>query len=149
MTATCREACCSVVQRLSVSELFERGFRRLRETACAIEGDARSDTEGNVARFSIDFADGRIQRVGFRSSSCATLVAYCELIAETVPTFSREIADGLTATQIINALPGVPPYKQQRAALAVAAFRDALSLIPDQPRDPYHESGLHLRNPAP
>src|SRR5262245_16508496 len=111
MTATCREACCCVVPRLSVSELFERGYRRLRETACAIKGNVCSDAEGNSARFSIDFADGRIQRVGFRSTSCATLIAYCELIAEIVPTFSREIADGLTAKQIVNALPGVPPYK--------------------------------------
>jgi len=31
MTAACREACCSVTPRFTVSELFERGFRRNRE----------------------------------------------------------------------------------------------------------------------
>ena len=30
ITAACREACCSVTPRLTVSELFERGFRRSR-----------------------------------------------------------------------------------------------------------------------
>ena len=38
MTATCREACCSVTPRLTVAELFERGFRRNREAPRAIAG---------------------------------------------------------------------------------------------------------------
>ena len=148
MTATCREACCSVMPRLTVSELFARGFRRRRDTPLAIEGDACSNDTGDFARFSLDVADGRIRAVGFRSSSCATLIAYCELIAETVPGFRREIADALTANELIESLPGVPAYKQDRAALALAAFRVALERIPNNQGEPDHESRLHLRNPA-
>lgn len=129
MTATCREACCNVTPRLSVSELFERGFRRLRDAPLAIEGDACSDAAGNFARFSVDVSGSRIKRVGFRVSSCATLIAYCELIAETVPGFHCEIARAMTVDEIVAALPGVPAYKHERAALAVAALRAALDLI--------------------
>jgi hypothetical protein len=100
MTATCREACCSVTPRLSVSELFERGFRRLRDAPLVIEGDACSDAAGNFARFSVDVSGSRIKRVGFRVSSCATLIAYCELIAETLPGFHCEIARAMTVDEL-------------------------------------------------
>lgn len=149
MTATCRQACCSAMPRLTVSELFERGFRRLREVPHAIEGDACSDAEGNFAHFSLDFANGRIQRVGFRSSSCATLIAYCELIAEVAAGFSHAIAREMTAKEIVDALPGVPAYKHERATLAVAAFRSALNSIPNEQGEHHHESSLHIRHPAP
>jgi NifU-like protein involved in Fe-S cluster formation len=127
MTATCREACCSVMPRHTVSELFERGFRRNRAAPLPIEGAQLTDAEGNAARFSIDVADGRIVDVGFRVTSCATLIAYCELIAEIVPGFGLEIARELTATNLVEALPGVPALKRERAVLAVAAFRAALA----------------------
>jgi len=130
MTATCRESCCSATSRLSVSELFERGFRRLRNAPLSIEGEVHSDPAGNFARFSLDVADGRIKSVGFRSSCCATLVAYCELIAESVPGARCEIAGVLTSREIIETLPGVPAYKHDRAVLAVAALRAALKVIP-------------------
>ena len=52
MTATCREACCSVTPRLTVAELFERGFRRNRAGAAA-RSKARDCTgaDDNIARF--------------------------------------------------------------------------------------------------
>jgi NifU-like protein involved in Fe-S cluster formation len=149
MTATCREACCNVTPRLTVSELFERGFRRLRDAPLPIEGDACSDAAGNFSCFSVDLADGRIKRVGFRSSSCATLIAYCELIAETVPGFRCEIARAVTAKEIVQSLPGVPPFKHARAALAVAALHAALNLVPSEQGEPLRESRIHLRHSAP
>jgi NifU-like protein involved in Fe-S cluster formation len=149
MTATCRQPCCSALPRLTVSELFERGFRRNRSAPLALEGSARSDAAGNLARFSLDIEDGRIKEIGFRSSSCATLIAYCELIAETVPGFGHEIARALTAKEIVEALPGVPPYKRERAVLALAAFHDALDLVATVNAEPHHEGRLHLRHSAP
>lgn len=148
MTATCRAACCSTVPRLTVSELFERGFRRRRAAPLPIEGDVCTDAVGNFARFSLALTDGRIAALGFRCSSCATLIAFCELIAETVPGFSPEIARALTANELTAALPGVPAYKHDRAVLAVAAFRAALASIPVAQGKPNHEGRLHLRNPA-
>jgi NifU-like protein involved in Fe-S cluster formation len=136
MTATCREACCSVMPRLTVSELFERGFRRIREAPLPVEGGACSDAEGNSARFSLDMSGGRIAGIGFKASSCATLIAYCELIAETLPGMSRDIARSLSPHEIVEALPGVPPLKHERAILAIAAFRAALESIPNETGGP-------------
>src|SRR5262249_40711208 len=126
MTATCRESCCSVMPRLSVSELFERGFRRNRAAPLSIEGAPCRDADGNTARFSVDLAGGKIAAVSFRASSCATLIAYCEYVAEAVPGFRLEIARELTAANLAEAVPGVPALKRERAVLAVAAFRAVL-----------------------
>jgi NifU-like protein involved in Fe-S cluster formation len=151
MTATCREACCSVTARHTVSELFERGFRRNRAAPLPIEGEQLTDAEGNAARFSIDVADSKIARLGFRATSCATLIAYCEFIAESVPGFGIEIARELTAANLVEALPGVPALKRERAMLAIAAFRAALTTASslEQSGASRKVSRLHLRHPAP
>lgn len=152
MTAACREACCSVQPRLSISELFERGYRRNRSAALSIEGTRQADAEGNTACFSLDAADGRIVGIGFRATTCATLIAYCEYIAEIVPGFRLEIARELTAAQLVAAVPGVPALKHERAVLAIAAFRACLAAA-EVPRsvnqEHTNESRLHLRHPAP
>src|SRR4051794_24043459 len=96
MTAPCREACCSVTPRLTVSELFERGFRRNRAAPLPIEGAAVIDADGNTARFSVDVTGKTIVAVSFRASSCATLVAYCEYLAEVLPGFRLDIATAFT-----------------------------------------------------
>jgi NifU-like protein involved in Fe-S cluster formation len=127
MTATGREACCGAVPRLTVSELCERGLRRNRAVPLVMEGSPCTDAEGNTARFSLDLVDGTIAAVGFRVTTCATLVAYCEFIAERTPGFRLEIAKALTAANLIDAVPGVPAFKRGRAVLAVAAFRAAIA----------------------
>jgi NifU-like protein involved in Fe-S cluster formation len=151
MTATCREACCSVTPRHTVSELFERGFRRNRAAPLPIEGAQLSDAEGNAARFSIDLTEGKIAGVGFRATSCATLIAYCEFIAESVPGFRLEIARELTATNLVESVPGVPALKRERAMLAIAAFRAALTTASslEQTGESRNEGRLHLRHPTP
>jgi NifU-like protein involved in Fe-S cluster formation len=150
MTATCREACCNVTPRLTVAELFERGFRRSREEPLAIEGETCTGAEGNDASFSLDAPDGKITAVSFRASCCATLIAYCEFIAEIAPGFRLEIAQGLTGANLVEGLPGVPALKHDRAILAIAAFRAALIKAEELQRGvSTDESRLHLRHPAP
>lgn len=127
MTAACREACCSVTARLTVADLFERGFRRNRAAPLSIEGALRADAEGNAARFSVEIAQGKLAAVNFRATTCATLIAYCELIAELVPGMRAEMAKQLAARDVVEGLPGVPPLKHARAALAIEAFRAALA----------------------
>jgi NifU-like protein involved in Fe-S cluster formation len=127
MTAACREACCSAAPRLTVNELFERGYRRNRAAPLSIEGARQADAEGHSACFSLDIANGKIDAVGFRATTCATLIAYCEYIAEIVPGFRLEIARELTAAQLAASVPGVPPLKHDRAVLAITAFRASLA----------------------
>ena len=150
MTATCREACCSVTPRSTVAELFERGFRRNREAPRAIMGASCTGAEDNTAAFSLDVADGRIAAVGFHASCCATLIAYCEYIAEIAPNFGLTLARGLTAANLVDSMPGVPALKRDRALLAIAAFRAALLAADElQQGATTNESRLHLRHPAP
>jgi NifU-like protein involved in Fe-S cluster formation len=150
MTATCREACCSVTPRLTVTELFERGFRRNREALRAIVGDTCVGAEDNSAAFSLDVTGGRIAAVGFHASCCATLIAYCEYIAEVAPGFTLAIARELTAANIAACVPGVPVLKRDRAVLAIAAFRAALIAAEESQRGELNdESCLHLRHAAP
>ena len=150
MTATCREACCSVTPRLTVAELFERGFRRNREAPRAIAGEPCAGAEDNTVSFSLDVSDGRIEAISFRASCCATLIAYCEYIAEIVPGFRLELARELTAANLVDSVPGVPALKRDRAVLAIAAFRAALVAADEFQRgEPSNESRLHLRHPAP
>jgi NifU-like N terminal domain len=127
MTATCREACCSVTPRLTISELLDRGFRRHRSAPLAIEGAPCAGPEGLTARFSLALADGRIAAVSFRASTCATLIAFCEYLAEVAPGLRLDLAGDLSAHDLVAALPGVPPLKRDRAMLAVAAFRAAIA----------------------
>jgi NifU-like protein involved in Fe-S cluster formation len=127
MTATCREACCNVTPRLTVTELFERGYRRNREAPRAIVGASCTGAEDNTAAFSLDVADGRIVAVGFHASCCATLIAYCQYLTELAPGFHLELARELTAANLVDSVPGVPTLKRDRAVLAIAAFRAALS----------------------
>jgi NifU-like protein involved in Fe-S cluster formation len=142
MTAACREACCSVTPRFTVSELFERGFRRNREAPLPLEGETVKDAEGNTARFSVEIDDGHLDDARFRASSCTTLIAYCEAIAELAPGFSIEIAAQITPSELIAALPGVPALKQNRAVLAIAAFRAALLVAHSRQSD--HQGGVAL-----
>ena len=135
MTATCRLPCCASPRR-TVSELLEHGLRRNRAAPLLHQGTDCADAEGNTARFSIDIDGKVIAAVGFRVTNCATLIAYGELIAETVSGMRIELASGLTARDLVDALPGVPPFKRERAVLAVAAFRGALANISIDREDP-------------
>lgn len=136
MTAACRAACCSATPRFTVSELFERGFRRKRQAPLAIEGEPVKDADGNMAQFSLDIKDDTLVDARFCASSCTTLIAYCEAIAEIVPGFSTEIAAHITPSELVAALPGVPALKQNRAVLAIAAFRAALLAAHAQHQQP-------------
>src|SRR5262245_18219731 len=122
MTATCREACCSVTPRLMVTELFERGFRRNREAPRAIAGAPCTGAEDNTATFSLDITDGASVTVSFRASCCATLIAYCDYIAGIAPNSRLELMRDFTAANLFDAVSGVPALKRDRAVLAIAAF---------------------------
>jgi NifU-like protein involved in Fe-S cluster formation len=130
MTAACREACCSVAPRFTVAELFERGYRRNRAEPLALEGETVADAEGNNARFSVDLDGGRLAEIRFRTSSCTTLIAYSEALAELLAGFDAAMAAQYAPQDLVAALPGVHPLKQNRAVLAVAALRAALLRIP-------------------
>jgi NifU-like protein involved in Fe-S cluster formation len=112
---------------MSVADLFERGFRRNRAEPLPIEGPSCAGIDGHAVRFSLAIADGRITGAGFRASSCATLIAYCEFVAEIIPGTFLDIARCLTPADLVEAVPGVPALKRDRAILAITGFRAALA----------------------
>lgn len=148
MTATCREACCSVTPRFTVAELFERGYLRNRAEPLPLQGESITDAEGNGTRFSIALEEGRIAEIRFRASSCTTLIAYCEALAELLPGVEASLAAHFTPQELVAALPGVHPLKQNRAVLAVAALRSALLTVQIPNRYPQSSSWPGLSRPS-
>ena len=125
----CTMACCGVAPRRNVSDLFDRGRRRARQSPLAIEGDEHRDSNGLTARFSLAVEDGKIAKIGFRATTCITLMAYCELIAELATGEDIPQAARLSPADLISELPDVPALKRDRAPLVFAAFRDAVERV--------------------
>ena len=119
-------ACCGAPQRPSASELCDRGLRRNRLEPFELAGSTLH-SEGLAAQFSLQCRGPAIASVRFKVSTCATLLAYCELLAELAVECSIAEGGKFTAPLLVSELPGVPVYKRNRAALAVAAFRSALT----------------------
>jgi NifU-like protein involved in Fe-S cluster formation len=116
-----RAGCCGNRRTPTLSDYIDDGLRRSRLTASDALGAACRDDAGHVARFGVHIADGVVTSVGFRASTCVTLVAYCEVAAQRVS--GRRVAEALRTLQpadIARALPSVPPAKRDRAQLARA-----------------------------
>jgi NifU-like protein involved in Fe-S cluster formation len=126
----CEDNCCGNAPRRTVSDLFDRGYRRNRKSPLAIEGTELRDLNGLLARFSLEVADGFIKAVNFRATTCITLLAYSELVAELTIGQRVHEAAKLSPAELVDALPDVPLLKRDRALLAVKAFRAALSAAP-------------------
>lgn len=151
MDDDCPMACCHATPRRTVSELFDRGLRRSRQAPLAIAG-APHHLNGFTAAFSIDTDGGTLTGVRFKASTCITLVAYCELIAEMMAGETIAAALALAPADLVAELSDVPALKRDRAPLAIVAFREALaSISSDYPitTGEQNESRLHLRHVAP
>jgi hypothetical protein len=145
----CMDACCGSSPRRTVSELFDRGLRRARLLPLPIVGDAHTGAGGLSVRFSLACCGGRIENVHFTASTCITLIAYCELIAEVTSGQRITEAMQLTTADLVRDLPNVPALKRDRAPLAIAAFRAALINETGNMGESVNEGRLHFRNAAP
>jgi NifU-like protein involved in Fe-S cluster formation len=119
--------CCGNGRLPTLSDYIDGGLRRSRLTESTGLGAACRDEAGHVVRFGVHIADGVVTKVGFRASTCVTLVAYCELAAQRVS--GQRVAEALRTLQpadIARALPSVPPVKRDRAQLAARALVIAL-----------------------
>jgi NifU-like protein involved in Fe-S cluster formation len=122
-----RTGCCGNRGTPTLSDYIDDGLRRSRLTASTGLGAACRDEAGHVVRFGVDIANGVVTSVGFRASTCVTLVAYCEVAAQRVS--GQRVAEALRTLQpadIARALPSVPAVKRDRARLAARALVIAL-----------------------
>jgi len=121
--------CCGATPRRSVSEYLDRGLRRNRAGLHDLRGEEHSDRNGLSASFSAEASGGAILAIGFKVSSCATLLAYSEMLAELASGKSLAAAQQITAADLVAALPEVPPLKRDRAILAAGAFGSLLQRV--------------------
>lgn len=70
-----------------------------------------------------------VAEADYRATTCATLLAYCELLSRMVRGKRTAEALGIRAQDLIQRVRGVPPYRHSRAALAIAALRAALTEV--------------------
>ncbi len=109
-----------------VSTCFDRGLERLRRPLLPFSGSFCFDEGGLRAQFSLDLDGGVIRQVAFRATTCVTLVAYAELLADTVTGTDLRSAIRLRPEELAGALDGVPLVKRRRAALPVRALHSAI-----------------------
>lgn len=107
-------------------DCLERGLRTRRAPPLPYAGEWVETPQGLRARFSLAIRDATIAEARFEATPCATLVAYCAALAECETGRPLHSAPGLDAEALVALLHGVPPARQDRAALAVAALRAAL-----------------------
>jgi NifU-like protein involved in Fe-S cluster formation len=142
----CTQGCCGVSRRRTVSDCFDRGLRRNRLEPFALAGETLRDANGLEARFSLRIEDGLIAAVRFRVTSCVALVAYSELLAEEAEKLSLGSALAISPQTLIADLEGVPLFRRDRANLAVASLRSAITHATLQQSGAPDESCLHLRH---
>lgn len=120
-------ACCGARGQLSVHECFQRGLRTRRQPPLPHVGERVARADGLWACFSFARSGGVLTAVRFECSSCTTLVAYCQALCELIPGADAGAESALDPRELIRCLPGVPGSRQDRAVLALAALRAALS----------------------
>ncbi len=121
------QCCGSAARSLTIIDHIERGLARRRRPPLPVAGDPQQDAEGRYVRFSLAVADGAVTAAGFEATTCVTLVAYCERLAELVT--GCPVAGGAEWMQSVNlaaSLPQVPPHKRCLSELAVAGLESAL-----------------------
>jgi NifU-like protein involved in Fe-S cluster formation len=118
-----------------MSDYIDAGLRRRRRPSLPLAGQTRTDEEGRFARFTLALesdATGEevIADVTFESSSCVTLVAYCELLCGRIEGLTVAAAiRSLLPHALADQLPLVPAAKRPRALLAAQALAAALITV--------------------
>lgn len=121
-------SCCHVPARpLRLQDCLERGLRTRRAAPLSHRGAWIETPRGLRARFSLVVERALIAEIRFEATPCATLVAYCQALAEHETGRPLAVAPGLDAVALVALLAGVPPVHRDRAVLAVAAWRTAIA----------------------
>jgi NifU-like protein involved in Fe-S cluster formation len=110
----------------TVYDYFQRANKRTFDRFNGISGAKCVDVEGNSAIFWLESADGRIVAAEYKCTTCCTLVALCEHLAEALTGVTFDDARQWTAEQLLALHPEIPPVRQDRAMLAVSAVQSAL-----------------------
>lgn len=117
--------CCATGRPFDVHACFQRGLVTRRQPPLDA-GEAITSASGLWARFSMELDESRrVADVRFDCSTCTTLIAYCQALAELARGAGLDRTEAFGTEWLVSQLPGVPAPKQDRAVLATAAFRAA------------------------
>lgn len=111
---------------MRLTDCLERGLRMRRAPPLPGTGEWVETPQGLRARFSLDINEDSIGEIRFESTPCATLVAYCQALAEHETGRPLMAAPSVTADGLVVLLEGVPALRRDRAILAVVALRAAI-----------------------
>ena len=112
---------------LTVIDYFNFGLRRERHERLTSVGQLVREASGLGVRYSLRVESGIVNEVSFKASTCVTLVAYCELLAQTATGVSLQQAICIDPEKLTQRLAGVPRAKYDRAWLAVQAMQSAIA----------------------
>ncbi len=115
----------------TIYDYFVRACRRPipPESERGLAGDTVENTNGYYARFWIDAPRGRVQNIHYSATSCATLLAICEHIAELAAGQDLTGESAVSVDQLLHLHPEVPPEKRESVILAVTAFHAAATRV--------------------
>jgi len=114
--------------RRDVHYYFQQACRRPLNAAAVPVSFVTQDEAQAGFTFSLGPQD-RIAGVEYRCTTCITLVAMCEHLAERLRGASLREARALTADDLMEWHPEIPRSRSSRASLALAAARAALDNI--------------------
>lgn len=110
-----------------VYDLFHQALRHNRREP-QTWGPTLQASDGVTASFALELQDGRLSAVSYRATTCITLVALCELLAQQATGLTIAEAQSLDAAWLLQAIPEIPQARQPRAELAAEAFHASLRL---------------------
>jgi NifU-like protein involved in Fe-S cluster formation len=111
---------------VSTYEYFQRAFRRGGFKLIGQPGEMILGEDGNCAVFWVDARAGRIASAQYRCTTCATLLALCEHLAELMMGMELTKAYEYDADRLLALHTDVPKSHGDRAKLAMEAFRSAV-----------------------
>jgi NifU-like protein involved in Fe-S cluster formation len=110
----------------SVYDYFHQAMRNSGNTPTDARSAVLFGEEDNCAAFEVRHCEGKISDVRFKCTTCFTLVAFCEHIAELARGMGVAEAQEIGPDLLLELHPEVPAHLANRADLASAAFRAAL-----------------------
>lgn len=110
----------------TIYDYFHQAVRRPGNTLTDLRSVVLFGEEGTCAAFELRHCEGKISEVRFKCTTCFTLVALCEHIAELAAGMSVAEAQEISPERLLELHPEVPMRLANRANLATMAFRAAL-----------------------
>jgi len=110
----------------TVYHYFQQALRNSSNVLTDLQSVLVSDENGNCAAFEVNQCEGKVTRVRFKCTTCMTLVALCEHIAELAQGNSIAEAWEIDCKMLLQLHPEVPARLRNRADLASKAFHGAI-----------------------